>query len=543
MLNQPSNVTPDEVYGTGTVDLTQDLNVTWRVVGSSAMTAYQIDFFQNNSTSTAVYSTGKQMLQTPFWGVNYAGETQYFTATVAAATLAANSMTNGNEYKFLITQWWGETEADSIMQTTASVFQGRSAPTLALTAIDSPVTSKAYTFTATYSQAQGDPLKWLRWRISEADNFDSPFVDTGNIYGTGELQVSYDGFLTGVTYAIELDIETANGIDATTGWVNFNVSYSLPETTGSVEACMLNGDACVWIKWPAVGAAEGYSIMRQTVGDNRLEKIADVPDTTGQLKDYSTRSGQSYIYYVFPSGALAYLTQPMISNTVNVQYGFWAIVEAQKLGKNAYSAVASHIFRYGAGGVQEGQFSNNNNPNVMATFTPYPLRQGSSANYMTGSVTGYIGTISNTKEYTDTLAQSDAVFALSKSRNTLFLIDPKGHFLMVHTAAAVTMNVDTKKKQLPQTMTVNWVEVGSTANVHLLMYPGGDYYPTDRIIFSTITVDPNTGKLIWTVPDNYDGSGTQLRLSGAYLVADQDGPFNAADLSLDGTTKILTATV
>lgn len=543
MLNQPSNVTPDEVYGTGTVDLTQDLNVTWRVVGSSAMLAYQIDFFQNDPASTSVYSTGKQTLLSPFWGVNYAGETQYFTATVTAATLSSNGITNGNEYKFLITQWWGATDADSITQTTASVFQGRTAPVLALTAIANPVTSKAYTFTATYTQAQGEPLKWLRWRISEKDNLDSPFVDTGNIYGTGELQVSYDGFLTGVTYSIKLDIETANGIDATTGWTDFDVSYALPEATGSVEACMLNGDACVWVRWPAVGAAEGYSVMRQTVGSNRLEKIADVPDTTGQLKDYSARSGQSYIYYVFPAGALSYLTEPMISNTVNVRYDFWAIIEAQKIGKNAYSAVAAHTFRYGVGGVQEGQFSNNNNPNVLATFTPYPLRQGSSANYMTGSVTGYIGTISNTKEYSDTLAQSDGVFALSKSRNTLFLIDPKGHFLMVHTAAAVTMNVDTKKSQLPQTMTVSWVEVGSTANVHLLMYPGGDYYPTDRIIFSTVTVDPNTGKLIWTVPDNYGDSGTQLSISGANLVADQEGPFNAAALSLDNNTKILTATV
>ena len=69
MLYQPSNISPDQIYGTGTVDITDDLNVSWRVNGDSAMTAYKIDFYQNDANSTSIYSTGKVTLGTPFWGV------------------------------------------------------------------------------------------------------------------------------------------------------------------------------------------------------------------------------------------------------------------------------------------------------------------------------------------------------------------------------------------------------------------------------------------------------------------------------------------
>ena len=318
MLFQPSNISPDQIYNTGTVDITQDLKVSWRVNGDSAMTAYRIDFYQNDSASTLVYTTNKVTLGTPFWGVDYTGEPQYYTATIASATLTGAGMSNGNEYKFLITQWW--TANDSVQQYTASLFITRAAPTLTMASIPAPLTSKAYSFTATYSQEQGDGLRWVQWEISEDGNEADPFVDTGPIYGTGQLQVDYDGFLTGTTYTIRCTVETSNGVEATTGWVDFNVLYSVDPAEGSVSACVIAGSPCVWVQWPQIEAADGYSVMRRNVNESRLTLIADVSATTGQLRDYSAESGQTYIYYVFPVGSLSYLTEPMTSSRVPVQY-------------------------------------------------------------------------------------------------------------------------------------------------------------------------------------------------------------------------------
>ena len=525
------------------MDITQDLTVSWKVSGSSAMTAYKIDFFQNNAQSTDVYSTGKVTLTTPFWGVNYAGAVQYFSATILSSTLTSAGMSNGNEYKMLITQWWSAN--DSVTQMTASVFITRATPTLTLATIADPLTDNEATFTATYSQAQGDPIKWVRWQIAyaDADSKSDPFVDTGNIYGTGELQVSYDGFLTGTAYSVKCTIETASGMDITTGWNDFDVLYSLPAASGDATACQVQGDAGVWVSWERDLSADGYTVMRKAQNENRLIKITDTASTAGQIRDYSAKSGQTYTYYIFPTGSLAYLSQPMVTNEVAVQYWFWAIVEASSTAVSSeFSVERTYLFRYS---VTEGAMNNNNAPQISQNFTRFPTRQGVNANYMTGTVTGYIGTIDrNAMTYSDSAAQAQAILNLSTTTNALFLLDPKGNFRKIHTSAATSLQIDHKKRQMPQSMTVSWVEIGTTENIHAIMYPGGDYYPVDRIIFSTIGVNLSTGALEWIVPDDYSGTGSMLSLnSSGELVQDDSGSFLPATLTLDDATKILSAEV
>lgn len=543
MLNQPSNITPDEINGTGTVDITQNLTVSWKVSGSSAMTAYEIVIYQNNAASTQVYTTGKVTLSTPFWGVNYAGVVQYFSVTIPSSTLTSAGMSNGNEYKMLITQWWSSTM--SVTQMTASIFITRATPTLTLSAIDDPLADNEATFTATYSQAQGDSIRWVRWQIAYADDDGkaNPFVDTGNIYGTGELQVSYDGFLSGTEYSVKCTVETANGVVVTTDWNDFDVEYSLPAATGDATACQVQGDVGVWVSWEQVLDADGYSIMRKEKDENRLIKIADTAATAGQIRDYSAKSGCVYTYYIFPTGSLAYLSEPMVSNEVSVQYWFWAIVEASATAiSNEFSVERTYLFRYS---VSEGSMNNNNAPQVTQNFTRFPTRQGVNANYMTGTVTGYIGTIDrDAMTYSDSVAQAQAVLNLSTTANALFLLDPKGNFRKIHTSAATSLQIDHTKRQMPQSMTVSWVEVGTTENVHTVMYPGGDFYPIDRVIFSTVKVNRSTGALEWTVPDNYGGTGSMLTMnSNGELVQDNSGSFLPATMALDSATMVLSAEI
>lgn len=545
MLNQPSNITPDEINGSGTVDLSGAVDFSWQVSGDSAMTAYQIDFFSNNAASTQMASTGRVTLPTPFWGVDYRGETQFFTATVPATTFASAGMTNGNEYKFVITMWWGAGVNNYVVQATASLIEGRAAPALSINSIPSPLTTRSYSITGSYSQAQGDALAYVRWQIATADNRDNPFLDTGKIRGTGQLQVDYDGFFTDTTYSVMLTVQTQMDVTVSTGWVDFTVSYPVSEPQGQVQACQLLDDAGVYVHWDQMDVAEGYAVYRRESTESVLMKIADVDATTGQLRDYSAKSGHNYVYYIFPIGTLAYLTEPMVSDPVPVQYWIWAFLEAQEGADGIYHLLRSYLFRMGEGGVKEGQFSNNNVPQLLKNFTRYPTRQPETSNYLTGNVSGYIGTVDWTQGgYADTVAQSDAIFQLSTSQNAIFLLDPKGHFLRVHTSEAIAMTVKTKTMALPQTMTVGWAEVGSTEQISVIAAPGGEYYPKDTVIGTSITIIPQTGALVWTTSDEYKyGSILSLNQASGALLQTASGSFTAADMEMDQSTGIVTAEV
>lgn len=272
-LFQPTNITPSSFSGlaAGTVDVTQDLTVSWQVNGNSPMTAYEIVIMQNDTASTVVLDTSKVALSTPFYGVNYKGETQYFSAVITAAQMASASMQNGyeNGYKMVITQWWSETE--SIQQTSASYFITRAAPTLTMASIPSTIPYKTYTFSANYSQAQGDTVEWMQWQIMLADGSKEIILDTGKIYGTSEIKMEYDGFFTGNSYKVQCAIQTENGIEANTGWIAFSVEYNSSVMDGTATACALCNTDAIEITLPSnvyiSGVATGtYSYETDALG-------------------------------------------------------------------------------------------------------------------------------------------------------------------------------------------------------------------------------------------------------------------------------------
>ena len=541
MLFQPTNIVPDEVNGEGCVDLTDDLEVSWQVNGDSPMVAYNITFYENNPASTQLFTTGKISLDEAFWGRDENGDIQRFSATVEASDLSTAGLSNGNEYKLLIAQWWDST--NYVTQLTASVFVTRTAPEVAINTFQNPLTTKSNTFKASYYQEEGDAINSIRWMIAEADDEDNPLLDTGEIEGTGILKVTYDGFFTGVDYAVRCIVTTQYNVVADTGWEEFSVEYSLEHTSGTATACQLSYTNAVFVQWDRVPNAYGYSVMRQMIGETRLTKVVDVDNTIGQIRDYEAKSGESYIYYVYPVGQVSFLSGPMVTEQVNVKFWFWTILEAIETSKNVFMAIAAHYFKYADGGVKEGAMSNNNTPSITKNFTKYPTRQGMTANYKTGTLTGYIGSItSDSHEYVDTVNEVDKVMLLSSSENTLFLIDPKGHFLRIHTSAPITSQTQVEKNVMPISVTVPWVEIGPAEGITVTSTPEDTFYPSDNIIFTVFSVNVSTGALEWTVPRGYGNGSTMTLNASGELIQNATGSFTVATMNLNTTTMIVTAT-
>ena len=295
-LFQPSFVTPDvrSGLGKGVVDATEDLVVSWRINGQSAMTAFSVTICLNDTASTQKYTTGQLTTGCPAYGTSASGEIQFFSCTIAAAALAAAGIANGNEYKIIIQQWWSE--VDSVTQSSASVFVTRAAPGLSIDAIGTAgvIDGRSYTFTGTYTQAQGDVLNWLRWRIAYADDTAHPFFDSGNISGTMELSCVYDGFFTGAAYAVRLTVQTETGVEADTGWVEFSCSYQTSATPGALSALCAAGTDAVDVQWTGFNYSPGSGSGSYSISDGVLSLADGASALWNTLNAKSMRIGKPW---------------------------------------------------------------------------------------------------------------------------------------------------------------------------------------------------------------------------------------------------------
>ena len=258
-LYTPKFVIPDmrSGLGLGIVDVSQGMTVSWKITGPSALQSFSITIYTNDSASLELYTTGRITTGCPAYGTTSTGESLVFSYTISAGALSTAGITNGNEYKLIIKQWWSA--SDSITQNSASVFVTRAAPTLSIAAIGTGgvISTRYYTFTGNYYQVQGDVLNWFRWRIAYANDLENPLYDSGNISGTMDISCYYDGFFNGGNYSVRLTIQTENGIESDTGWVNFSASYSEQLTTGTITASCVKDTDAIHLQWNGVGSING----------------------------------------------------------------------------------------------------------------------------------------------------------------------------------------------------------------------------------------------------------------------------------------------
>lgn len=278
MLNQPTNVIPSMLsgVGSGVIDATKPLVVSWNVSGDTPMLAYQVIIQQNDTASTQMYDTGKVTLVNPFYGHDKNGVQQTFSATaISAAQLSSANIVNGyaNGYKILITQWWGATDDESITQTSPSMFITRATPSLSINTITTPYAQREITITGTYSQAQGDAISLVRWIFADSDYQGKAIVDTGDI-DTSILQFDYDGLLSGRTYVIRLIVQTSSGVTVDTGNVSFEVNYPVSSDVGVVKACKPVGEPYVELTWSSRSAIEAEESGTVSV-DNGILSLAN----------------------------------------------------------------------------------------------------------------------------------------------------------------------------------------------------------------------------------------------------------------------------
>lgn len=492
MLFQPTNIIPDvrTGIGLGVIDASDQMQVSWQVNGDyPRMTGFVINIYTNDAASTLklrVPSSGIGRTNCPFDGRNENGEVDFFTYSIGGTALSNAGITNGNEYKFTITQYYMSNGVEtSIVQSSASVFITRAAPSFSMTAPS--VSSAEYTFVWNFSQAQGDTIEWLRYQIRIMSGANAAIIyDSGSIYGTAVYQCTYSGFLNNKTYAVRAVGQTSSGVPIETQWTSFITSYSGSSITGTVTAKCAVGYDAVLIEWQDVPTGNNQDIWvvyRQQENQLVLQKIGEFSVAQRAVYDFGAGSGQGpYSYLLFqaiagdatatPPTQTRYISQAIVSDAVTPKRYYWTLLETEENDTGVYRVVHEFNFK---NNLDSGSFTNNNDPNVMKNFTAMPTVQLSPSNYKSGSLTALLGKTDAGYYAQDTLALRTAVMALSTTQNTLFLKSSKGDVMTISINGAISVQITDTQKDQPQVVTVPWVEIDDTP-ASLIAYPSDELF-------------------------------------------------------------------
>jgi hypothetical protein len=186
-------------------------------------------------------------------------------------------------------------------------------PTLDVTYYTSTlvVTTKSYTFNATYTQAENVGWKYYQWSLY---NSNGVVIEQSNEITTGAIQYTFDGLIDTTTYGIGLILENQDGVKLSVGIIYFTVDYASPSVTNVPTTNVLCDKDAIQLSWDKIlvnaGIAEG------TGTEPYYSLVADQPYTGGS--SVQMESNSSHIYWYVGSSA-----SPVDISLNSTTYLYW----------------------------------------------------------------------------------------------------------------------------------------------------------------------------------------------------------------------------
>lgn len=555
-LYQPTNISPSSLNGTGVIDATKDLTVSWQINGYGGMIGWQIKIMRNDAESTLVYDS--TMLHSEhyspdtgdvgyvyIYGKNENGDDVPFSWTIPAADLAGK-VVNGyeNGYKLRINQQYTDESGEkvTVVQNSPVFFMAQAAWNWTYS-WSATQTMREPLFQAFYPM--NSPAQWHRWRLAGAST-DNILYDSGRIYSDNNPNYRPENLVDGHTYHIRLDGQNTSGATADTGWFQFTVNYTL-NTNAHIrcKAYYVSGMPCVYVALEAdandavtrggLFPYYGWDVYRVKTGSDLMEHAAVIPNGQYSFYDFGIKNNTEYTYEIFSNfignGAYHYT-----SNAVKMSnYWNWSLVETvpkTDMLNHAYDRYASwdnntsnimyhvvRVFQF-QGNVKSGNVSNDNSPFVGENFTGYPIVQKSSRRGLSGTLKGMTGIVKNAA-YSDSIDTNDAIQAMSSSETVKFLRDRKGNFRRVEIDGPIVKNTSDENAEQAVEIQIPWVETGnadgcqvvSTVDDGLLMY-ANDFKTVAPPSEYLISANLSAGEYKWTASGIGSGSVQLSKIIG-----------------------------
>lgn len=291
MLFQPSELIPSSFGAAGSevIDATESNVFSMTVNGTSTVTAYQINIYENTTTSTSVYDSGIVELATAFLPTSYDGTKNRFEITVpsndsgeADYTTMVNEYANG--YKWTVTLWevYDSGDPTDTAITSAENYIKTKIPSMvAIDATTAPATITSRTNLWKAILTSTSSVKQFRWFLAEVVSGVNTVVYTSEFVNqTPQIWFSYDGLISGKTYAVRVQVVTQDGVSCYSAWAESAVSYTTLVATGTTTVTAIAGG--VQVGWSGIQYITGEALYTADDTASTSYSIIDDYPATGQ---------------------------------------------------------------------------------------------------------------------------------------------------------------------------------------------------------------------------------------------------------------------
>ena len=382
-------------------------------------------------------------------------------------------------------------------------FKCRSTPTATLTlAILNDDPTLHHRVTGTYSQAQNSLINYysiaLYYSTSDSSNSVWTKVDeTGRIYSQQIKYDFWDDFVLrhattyGFYYKAVATIVTNDGMTITqeSNVVDCRGIQGVDAPTSTTSLIVEDLDRAD-VNWESKWSKQTIRIVPTYSGDfpqsygtvrtfcYREDLQTGETRMVNELWDVTVPTKGKFRYYIIPKNSDGRPILKAISYAdINVNMKGYTITEL-KLMDNEYQWGSRVRYKVGdswkfVGDVQNSTITQNVDRAIHVGYGTYPIQTMTNTNYMSGTVSAMLGYVDcktsyGTKDYEDNVNLVRAWRDFITRPSIFMLKSQKGDVWIVNTTDNPTVTYDETIKELPTTISFNWVECCSVDDIIIL---------------------------------------------------------------------------
>lgn len=221
MILKPSTISPNNLSINGTSPIT----FSWKQTGDR-QTSYRL-LINKNSDNSLIYDSTKLSSLNNFH------------------ILTANTLTNGVQYKYTITNW---NSLDESATSDWILLKASSTPTVSFTNLidNAEILNSAYTLTGAYSQLESVAIK--TWQILLYDSSNN-LLSYSPITFNNIIEYEFAGLTNNTGYSAEIQVVSQDNLLASTGKIHFTVRYETPKSAIALEAINKSNLGATELRW------------------------------------------------------------------------------------------------------------------------------------------------------------------------------------------------------------------------------------------------------------------------------------------------------